>query len=88
MYSIPEYPTLRHELKLGQVNWRLYEGFSDHTVGIEASIVALSRGARTIEKHFKLKGQKDSDGIDMACSITPKEMAELVRFARMVEQVL
>jgi sialic acid synthase SpsE len=88
MYSIPEYPTLLHELKLGQVNWQVYEGFSDHTVGIEASIVALSRGARIIEKHFKLEGQKDSDGIDMVCSITPKEMAELVSFARVVEQVL
>ena len=27
-------------------------GFSDHTIGVEASIMALNNGAEYIEKHF------------------------------------
>ena len=29
-----------------------FDGYSDHTLGIEMCLIAISRGAKIIEKHF------------------------------------
>ena len=29
-----------------------FYGYSDHTIGIDACLIAISRGAKMIEKHF------------------------------------
>lgn len=51
-------------------------GFSDHTVGITASIAAISLGACMIEKHFTI--DKDLDGWDHWISADLREMSALV----------
>ena len=39
-----------------------YSGFSDHTLGIVAPIVAMSRGAKIIEKHITIdRNMKGTD---------------------------
>jgi sialic acid synthase SpsE len=54
-----------------------YYGFSDHLHGIEASLLAISRGAQYIEKHFTLN--KTSTVIrDHILSATPDELRLLV----------
>ena len=63
----------------------VYEGFSDHTIGIEAALVAVGRGARIIEKHFTLN--KGLPGPDHICSATPDELAELSRLSRLMEKL-
>ena len=63
-----------------------YDGFSDHTIGIEAALVAVGRGARIIEKHFTLN--KGLPGPDHVCSATPDELAELCRLTSRMEKVL
>lgn len=55
----------------------VYSGFSDHTLGIETSLIALSRGATVIEKHFTLN--KGLQGPDHVCSMTPEELLQLSR---------
>lgn len=52
-------------------------GFSDHTIGINADILAASLGACVIEKHFTL--DRNLPGPDQKNSATPKELAELVK---------
>jgi len=52
-----------------------YDGFSDHTIGISASVVAMSLGARIIEKHFTL--YKGLPGPDHVCSASPRELKQL-----------
>jgi len=54
-------------------------GFSDHTLGNTAAIVAIARGACIIEKHFTLD-RKDG-GVDSTFSSEPAEMAKLVEDA-------
>ena len=63
-----------------------YDGFSDHTLGIEACLVAVARGAAVIEKHFTLN--KGLEGPDHVCSITPDELADLVMYARLFGKLL
>ena len=47
-------------------------GFSDHSIGIETALIAISRGAKVIEKHFTL--DKSNTFIrDHALSASPEE---------------
>lgn len=51
-------------------------GYSDHTLGINSCILAISLGAQIIEKHFTLN--KKAPGPDHASSIEPQELKQLV----------
>lgn len=54
-------------------------GFSDHTIGIEASLEAINNGVLMIEKHFTLK--RNSKSPDVKFSITPEELKILKNYA-------
>ena len=58
-----------------------YYGYSDHSIGIETPILAISRGAKIIEKHFTL--DKSSTIIrDHSLSATPEEFRQMVNIGR------
>lgn len=82
LYCVADYPaTITEEMfpkKFGYPNY--YEGFSDHTIGIEWAKEAIRRGATIIEKHFTL--DKRLPGCDQSCSADPKEMKELIEFIK------
>jgi pseudaminic acid synthase len=61
-------------------------GFSDHTLGITASIVAVSLGAKIIEKHFILN--KNISSPDNSFSLDPSEFRAMVLGIRDVEKLL
>jgi N,N'-diacetyllegionaminate synthase len=61
-------------------------GYSDHTMGIEASVTAVAAGARVIEKHFTLDCAMP--GPDHKASLEPADLAEMVRAIRRVEVLL
>ena len=86
LYCISEYPTPITKLKLSKVDFSKYAGFSDHSIGTEASFIAMARGARIIEKHFTL--DKESYGPDHKGSMVPSELSQIVEFARSVELCL
>lgn len=87
LYCVSKYPCPLEELKLPAsfVN-SIYQGFSDHTIGIAAALAAASRGATVIEKHFTLS--KGLVGPDHVCSMTPEELKDLSRYARDIEKLL
>jgi len=58
-------------------------GLSDHTLGNVAPIVAISLGARVIEKHFIL--DKSIGGPDASFSLNESEFAEMVNAIRNAE---
>lgn len=58
-------------------------GYSDHSLGIAASIAAVAMGATVIEKHFTLN--PSDPGPDHAASLDPDELGQLVRSIRLVE---
>ena len=59
----------------------IYDGYSDHSIGIETCLIAISRGAAIIEKHFTL--DKTSTVIrDHVLSATPEEFNLMARIGR------
>ncbi len=86
LYCVPKYPCPYEDVALpASFADSIYDGFSDHTIGIEASLVSVGRGARVIEKHFTLN--KGLPGPDHICSATPDELAELSRLSRLMEKL-
>jgi N,N'-diacetyllegionaminate synthase len=61
-------------------------GYSDHTMGIEASVIAVAAGASVIEKHFTLDCHMP--GPDHKASLEPHELCEMVSSIRRVEVLL
>ena len=61
-------------------------GYSDHTIGREVAVSAVTMGATIIEKHFTLDCQMD--GPDHAASTEPQDFAALVKAIRTVEACL
>lgn len=58
-------------------------GFSDHTIGPYAALVARALGMAVLEKHFTL--DSTMEGPDHRASITPDDFAEMVTLLRKVE---
>jgi len=85
LHCISNYPTNISDLNLNCIremkeNYKIPIGFSDHTIGISASISAVAIGADLIEKHFTL--DKNLEGPDHKLSSDPKEFKELVQGIR------
>ncbi len=83
-----EYPTPFEDLNLNAIPqlkkiFKLDIGFSDHSEGIVAPIVAISNGAKIIEKHITLS--KKMLGPDHKASLEPKEFFEMVKNIRIAE---
>lgn len=71
--------TLRH-------TFGLTVGYSDHTQGVEAPILAMAMGARIIEKHFTL--DKNRTFRDHAISSDPEELRCLANVAHNLDLIL
>ena len=76
---------LRAMLTLKQ-NLPYLVGYSDHTLGQQAAVMAVTLGAVMIEKHLTL--DKKLPGPDHAASLSPKEFTELVAAIRNVPVIL
>jgi N-acetylneuraminate synthase len=61
-------------------------GYSDHTMGIQASVMAVTLGARMIEKHFTL--DRTMPGPDHVASLEPQELKEMITQIRNCEKIL
>ncbi|WP_445386346.1 pseudaminic acid synthase [Robiginitalea sp. IMCC44478] len=61
-------------------------GLSDHTLGIEAPVVAVALGAKVIEKHFML--DKSVGGPDAHFSLDEGEFKKMVEAIRKAEKML
>jgi N,N'-diacetyllegionaminate synthase len=82
-----KYPTELDDLKNFPKDFRNsnYAGYSDHSIGIDMPLVAISRGAKIIEKHFTL--DKTSTVIrDHILSATPDEFKHLVEIGKEINK--
>lgn len=61
-------------------------GLSDHSEGICVAVAATALGACLVEKHFTL--DRTLPGPDHKASLEPRELKEMIRCIRVVEQAL
>jgi len=74
LYCISEYPTNPDDIDWEEI--LKYDGFSDHTLGIETALKYCKLYPdKILEKHVKLE---DSKGPDAFFSITTQELAQLI----------
>ena len=78
-WSLTDMPKDFLEMKLS--------GCSDHSIGIDVSLMAITRGAKVIEKHFTLD-KSDTTIRDHALSSTPSEFKQMVQIGRAIRRNL
>ncbi len=91
LHCVSAYPTALENANLNVIRslMKAYEcpvGYSDHTLGIKASVLSVAVGAQIIEKHFTL--DRGMEGPDHGISADPEEMSEIVRNCRDLVSVL
>ena len=84
------YPTPRGRVNLARMEWLRDQGvrvgYSDHTLGVEAAMLAVPRGAEIIEKHFTLS--RLMPGKDQTVSGEPQEFQAIANWIRAVPEML
>lgn len=83
-----EYPTPMKDVNLMAMlsikdKFGVNVGYSDHTLGIEVPIAAVTLGATIIEKHFTLN--RNLPGPDHVASLEPDELKSMVEAIRNIE---
>ena len=84
------YPAPAEELNLKTIKdiakkFKVYVGFSDHSIGNIAALTAVALGAKIIEKHFKLKNNKS---IDSFFSADKSDFSDLISNIRQMEKAV
>lgn len=92
LHCVSQYPTHPDNLNLKTItylkkNYPQYKiGFSDHTIGISAPVVAVGMGAEIIEKHITI--DRRMKGTDQAGSLGPDGVNRMIRDIRVAERWL
>lgn len=92
LHATTDYPTPPKDVNLKAMETIAYAfpgiavGYSDHTLGIEVPVAAVSLGAKVIEKHFTL--DKTMDGPDHKASLDPSELKCMITAIRNIELAL
>ena len=91
LHCVSDYPTQFKDLNLNFIPvlkdiFKTEVGFSDHSLGIEASVAAVALGAVVIEKHFTLN--KKMQGPDHKMSLDIYEFSNLIKMLKNTEMAL
>ena len=91
LHCISLYPAPNNTLNLNYINklsqrFNLITGYSDHSEGDLACLVAVSLGAKIIEKHFTT--DNSIKGADNASSMEPEAFSDMCKKIRNIEDML
>ena len=91
LHCVSMYPTKISDINLLRMleikrKFNVNIGFSDHTIGTDASIAAISLGAKIIEKHFT--DNKKSKGPDHILSADFYDMKKITEFSNNFFKIL
>jgi N,N'-diacetyllegionaminate synthase len=91
LHCSSEYPAEKNNLNLLSIplmkkKFNINVGYSDHSLGLQASFTAVALGAKVIEKHFTTN--KILSGPDQKASISPNQLTNLVKGIRSIESTL
>lgn len=91
LHCISVYPAKLYTLNLNFIKvlkkrYELKIGFSDHSMSIHSSSIAVAMGAEIIEKHITLNNY--SRGPDHSSSLNPSDFKKLVLYIRDTEKMI
>ncbi len=92
LHCVTQYPCADADANLSAINTlqRTFPeheiGYSDHTEGVLAPVIAHAMGARVIEKHFTFD-KNATEGTDHILSALPEELGQMITDMRRVEQM-
>ena len=91
LHCISEYPVNDNDANLLSIKYikdklKIFVGYSDHLIGSESCLVAVTLGAKIIEKHFTLSNNFSSFR-DHKLSLNPKDMKQMVSSIRRIEKM-
>ena len=91
LHCTTNYPCPKNEVNLRAMQtmkeaFKCTVGYSDHTMGTETPIAAVTMAAEIIEKHFTL--DRSMDGPDHKASLEPHELKYMVDCIRNIEVAL
>lgn len=91
MHCVSSYPAQKKYLNLNIIDsikekFDQEVGYSDHSLGDEASLAAVAKGARVIEKHVTIS--RKFNGPDHKSSMTILELKNLIKKIRTLELIL
>jgi sialic acid synthase SpsE len=91
MHCVSAYPTPLDECNIEMMNvlsqrYNLVTGYSGHELGYLPTLVAVSKGAQLIERHYTL--DKTMVGFDHKISLEPDELISMVKDIRNIERIL
>jgi sialic acid synthase SpsE len=89
LHCVSKYPCPESEMNLPWYGYldeqsRPFGGLSDHTLSTVIPALAVARGARIIEKHFRLD-DTPPESPDHSFALTPAQLAEMVANIRLAE---
>jgi len=92
LHCVSAYPTQINQANLLAIKalkekFKVEVGYSDHTIGIDAALIAYILGANLIEKHFTIS-KKYSEFRDHQLSADPNDLKNLVQKIRETELYL
>ena len=93
LHCVTSYPVLDTQANMNRINKlklkfpKAIIGYSDHTIGLESACLAVSMGARIIEKHFTID-KNFSEFRDHQLSADPIELKDLVEKIRKIEMMM
>jgi len=88
LHCVTDYPVDEKYANLSAIDTlqkklKLDVGYSDHTLGILAPLIAASKGAKVIEKHLTLN--KKMPGPDHKASLEPDQFKKMIDYVREFE---
>lgn len=91
LHCVSSYPTPPEQANLRAIDtlraaFQVPVGYSDHCLGLDASLAAVARDACLLERHVTL--DRTRPGPDHAISLEPPELRELVARVRLTEALL
>jgi sialic acid synthase len=92
LHCVSQYPTHPENANLNTIKYLIDRyskfdiGYSDHTIGISAPVIAVGMGAKIIEKHITL--DRNMKGTDQSGSLGIDGMNRMVRDIRIAEKFL
>lgn len=91
LHCTSEYPAPVDEINLNVLDtlhteFSLTVGYSDHSTSLLVPCLAVSKGARVIEKHITLSNEME--GPDHKASLNIEDFAEQIRQIRLTEKIL